>query len=450
MLAVALPELRRDFNVGHAEIGWLVSAYLIAMAVAQPLGGRVGDQLGRARVFRAGLIAFLVLSIGAAFSPTFPVLVLLRTGQALVGAAAIPNGMAMLRETVPSSKLGQSGGFTGAAISISAAVGPLLGAGLLEIGSWRLLFLMNIPLVLLALTSLTLLAYPDVRERKPFQLDWPGALAFAALLVSLTFVLDSVHGGGGALALGGGVVSLFVLSAVFLQRQRTSPSPVAEWRLFRNTSYAAATGYVMLTNLVMYTTLLTVPFFLEEVQGQSHRVTGAVLGSMSIASAAIAPIGGRLSDVLGRRLPAAVGSVIILGAVIALAAGMSQDVSSWYLAACLGVIGLGMALSFGAASAAAIEIAPRELAGAAAGTNSMMRYLGSIVGAGILGGVLNRSSGAPDIDLFRFIFYVLVVMAALASATTLFIHRYVSDTREAAPAEREAPAGIAPEAARRA
>ncbi|TMB96881.1 MAG: MFS transporter [Chloroflexi bacterium] len=90
MLAVALPELRHDFGVGHAEIAWLVSAYLIAMAVAQPLGGRLGDQLGRARVFRTGLILFLVLSLAIALSPAFPVLILLRTGQALVAPLSSP------------------------------------------------------------------------------------------------------------------------------------------------------------------------------------------------------------------------------------------------------------------------------------------------------------------------------------------------------------------------
>ena len=447
MLAVALPELRRDFSVGHAEIGWLVSAYLIAMAVAQPLGGRLGDQLGRARMFRTGLIAFLLFSVGAAFSPTFPVLVLLRTGQALFGAAAIPNGMAMLRESVPASRLGQSSGFTGAAISISAAAGPLLGAGLLEVGSWRLLFLMNIPLVLLALGAQALLAYPTPSLPKRLQLDWAGALAFAALLVALTFVLDSLHGSNGALALGAGVASMFVLAVLFLQRQRTSASPVAEWRLFRNYSYAAATGYVLLSNLVMYTTLLAIPFFLEEVQGHGHRTTGTVLGAMSLLGAAVAPIGGRFSDAVGRRLPAAVGSVIILGAIVAVAAGIDRHVSSWYLATCLAFVGLGMGLSFGAASTAALEAAPRELAGAAAGTNSMMRYLGSIVGAGILGGVLNRDSGVPDIGLFRFIFLVLVAMAALASVTTLFIHRYASDAQPAPAGGRETPVAIAPEAA---
>ena len=144
MLAVALPELRHDFNVGHAEIAWLVSAYLIAMAVAQPLGGRLGDQLGRA-VFRTGLALFLAFSLAIALSPTFEILILLRTCQALIGAAVIPNGMAMLRETQPVTRLGRSGGFIGSAISISAAVGPLLGAGLLELGSWRYIFLMNVP-----------------------------------------------------------------------------------------------------------------------------------------------------------------------------------------------------------------------------------------------------------------------------------------------------------------
>src|SRR2546427_7937663 len=195
MLAVALPDLRRDFGIGHAEIAWLVSAYLIAMAVAQPLGGRLGDQLGRARVFRTGLLAFLVLSLACAAAPTFPVLILLRTSQALVGAAVIPNGMAMLRETVPFNRLGRSGGITGSVISLSAAVGPLLGAALLGLGSWRLLFLMNIPLVAVALISLTLLGYP-AGERKTFTLDWFGALSFAVLLVTITVLLNSLSGGG--------------------------------------------------------------------------------------------------------------------------------------------------------------------------------------------------------------------------------------------------------------
>src|SRR3990172_12664911 len=181
MLAVALPEIRRDFAVSHAEIAWLVSAYLIVRAVAQPLGGRVGDQLGRVPVLRAGLIAFLVLSIGCALAPTFPTLILFRSGQALVGAAAIPNGIAMLRESLPVNRLGRSGGLTGSAIAIAAAGGPLIGAALLGLGSWRYLFLMNVPLVIAGLVCLALLQYQSRGQRKKLSLDWPGAASFAVL-----------------------------------------------------------------------------------------------------------------------------------------------------------------------------------------------------------------------------------------------------------------------------
>jgi MFS family permease len=125
MNAVALPEIGEAFDVSAGQVTWLVSAYLIALAVAQPLGGRIGDQLGRGRVFRAGLLAFLGFSIGAAFAASFPVLVLFRTGQALTGAAVIPNGMAMLRASVPVAELGRTIGINGAVLSASAAAGPV-------------------------------------------------------------------------------------------------------------------------------------------------------------------------------------------------------------------------------------------------------------------------------------------------------------------------------------
>lgn len=447
MLTVALPELRRDFDVSHVAIGWLVSSYLIAMAVAQPLGGRLGDQLGRSRVFQVGLVAFLGFSVAAAFSPTFPVLVLLRTGQGLVGAAVMPNAMAMLRESVPLERLGASSGITGSIVSSAAAVGPLIGASMLGLGSWRWLFLVNIPLVLLALGAHTALRYPVPRLIQRMQLDWPGAAAFAALLVALTFVLNSLHGGVSVVALALGTTGLVVLAVVFLQRQRTSPSPVAEWRLFRVRSFAAATSYVLFANLVMYTTLLTMPFFIEEVLNGSHRAVGTMLGTLSIISAVLAPVAGRVSDARGRRLPAQTGAFIMLAATLALAIGISKDISYVMLGGCLATLGLGLGLSFGPASTAAIESAPRQFAGAASGTNSMMRYLGSIIGAGILGAVLSRDSGTPEIWLFHLIFIVLLVIAALACASTFFIHRFpqrdVPDEERAGAPLSEAQAGAA-------
>ena len=430
MLAVALPELRRDFGVGHAEIAWLVSAYLIAMAVAQPLGGRLGDQLGRARVFRVGLLLFLVLSLAAAAAPGYLLLILFRTGQALVGAAVIPNGFAMMRESVPVNRLGRSNGLIGSVMSAAAAVGPLLGAALLTLGSWRLLFLMNVPLVLAALLALSLLNYASDRPRERMSLDWLGALAFAGVLALVTVLLNSLRGNASGLVLGAAVVAFPVLLFVFVRRQFSAATPIAEWRLFRIPSYAGATGYILLSNLVMYTTILAVPFFVEEVQGKSNLTTGTLLGAISIPVALLAPIGGYISDSVGRRPPAVIGSVLIVIGVMGLLFGISSDVTYVFLAGVLGLLGIGLGLSVGPASAAAIESTPRELAGAAAGTNSMMRYVGSIIGAGILGTVLNTGEAAPGIDLFRLIFAVLVVMSVLGTLCTLFIHRFPSKQLE--------------------
>ena len=435
MLAVALPEIRDDFGIGHAGIAWLVSAYLIAMAVAQPIGGRIGDQLGRARVFRAGLLAFLVLSIAAAVAPTFELLLALRTGQALVGAAVIPNGMAMLRESVPSERLGQSSGFTGSALSFSAAIGPLLGAALLAAGSWRLLFLMNVPLVGVAFICQAMLGYQSRSAPVRLSIDWVGGLSFALLLGAITFLLNRLEGGAPMHVLAGSVV-LVISTTYFLQRQFRGAMPITDWSLFRQRTYAAAAAYVLLSNLVMYTTLLAIPFFVREVQGKSVATVGVLLGAMSIFMAGLSPLAGLFSDRYGRRLPANIGAALLMAGAFAMLVGIARDVSVYYLGGSLLTLGLGLGLSVGAASTAAIESAPRNAAGVASGTNSMMRYVGSIVGAGVLGSVLSSDGGGatPDVDVFRAMFAIVAAMSVLAFVATLFIERrparHSDDVRE--------------------
>ena len=425
MIAVALPELREDFGIGYSELGWIISAYLIAMAVAQPIGGRLSDQLGRSRVFRAGLLAFLAFSLAATFAPTFPVLVLLRTGQAIAGAVLIPNGMAMLRESVPVQELGRTNGLNSAMIGASAAVGPLVGAGLLALGPWRLLFLVNVPVVALALLLLARINYQDTPTQERASVDWWGAALFTGLLVAVTFVLGSIRGGAGVTMTVGASVASFILAGLFVFRQVTTKVPITEWRLFRMRTFSAATSHVLLTNLVMYTTLLTIPFFIREVQEKGSGSAGLLIGAMSILMAVMAPISGRLSDAVGRRWPAFIGSWLVLAGSLLMVFGLDTDVSFAYMAIALAVLGCGVGMIFGPATTAAIESVPRALAGSAAGANNMMRYLGSIVGAGVLAGALNTGAGSvPGIEVVRITTGLVAAMAALTVVTASMIHRF--------------------------
>jgi len=424
MIAIALPDIRQEFALSHGAVAWLVSGYLIAMAVAQPIGGRLGDQIGRERVYRGGLVAFLVFSVASALAPNFLSLVALRIAQAVSGAILIPNGTAMLRTQAPAHRLGRLNGINGSVISVAAAAGPLIGAAVLEVGSWRWMFPLSIPIVLLALVLLRRLPSSEGARPPRTPIDWIGMALFVALLVVVTLQLSAIREGVGGLTVTVRWLVAITVGVAFTWRQRVSASPTAEWRLFRSRSFSGATAYVLFTNFAMYTTVLMIPFFIREVQGKGSLTSGLLLAAMSALFAITSPLGGRISDARGRRLPAQLGAAMMTAGALALLAGLQRDVSAIYLAACLALLGVGLGLGTGAAITAAVESAPARLAGSAAGTSSMMRYIGSIVGAGILAGVLNNSNAVhAGAGTFRLVATTIACTAALGVLAATFIHR---------------------------
>lgn len=424
MLAVALPVIRRQFDVSHSTAAWLVSGYLIAMAVTQPVGGRLGDRLGRARVFRGGLAAFLVCSLAAAAAPSFSLLLVFRTLQAIAGAILIPNAMGMLRESVPPDQLGKFSGWNGAVIGATAAAGPLLGGAMLAFGSWRWLFLANLPVVVVALLMARRLQTATGPRTAGAIIDWPGIALFAALLCLITVALNSLRSTNYGMTFLV-VIAIGVVAAAFIWRQVHGGAPTAEWRLFRNRSFVGASSAILLLNLAMYTTLLATPFFLTEVQHRGSALAGLLLGGMAGLQALIAPVAGRASDATGRRKPTIAGSAIALFAAMLLVLGISRDVSVAYLGVALAILGVGVGVGFVSTTVAAIEAAPRALAGSAAGTQSMMRYFGSIIGVGVLSGLLTTENGdSPDIAAFRLLFVLVAAMLVLSLGAAALVRPF--------------------------
>ncbi len=429
MLAVALPIIRRDLGISLASAGWLISSYLIAMAVAQPAGGRLGDQLGRERLFRWGLLAFLGFSLLAAVAPNYVALLTFRTLQAVAGAVLIPNGMGMLRMAVPADHFGRFSGLNSSAIGATAALGPLLGGAILALGSWRLLFLANIPIILLALLIAPRVGKVVEARKTSVGLDVIGLALFAGTLASITLFLNSVRSADSTRLILFGALAITV-TALFAWRQRTSKSPAAEWRLYRVRSFLGASTHILLVNLAMYTTLVAIPFLLTDIQGRDSAVAGMLLACMAALQALVAPFAGAASDRFGRRKPVVVSSIVSLGAAIALVFGVSEDTPLLFMAAVLTVLGFGVGVGFVAAGAAAVESAPRALAGSAAGTQSMMRYLGSIVGVGILAGLLNTRDGTPGVDTFRLLFVGVAAMLVLSLFFAMLVRPFAPSEAE--------------------
>jgi EmrB/QacA subfamily drug resistance transporter len=390
MIAVALPHVITEFGADVASAGWLVTAYLIAMAALQPVAGKLGDRLGRRRLILGGVAWFGLVSLGAATASNLSALLFFRVQQAIAGAIALPNGAALLREVVPVERRAGRFGLVGAAVALAAAAGPPLGGLLVGTAGWRAIFYVNLLFILptLALGWRSIPVGPRRGTDHPF--DLAGAVLLSAGLIGMAAVLTHGPRSHPVLApmLG---IGLAVLTVIFLRRELRHPDPVLQPRLFGSRVFAAANAAIALSNLAMYSTLLAIPILLLRRTAWRSTEVGLVLAVMSVGMVVFSPIGGRLADRLGRRGPTIAGlSLLTLGLVpLGLRGG---GITTPALLAGLGLIGAGIGLSSAGLQTAAIEaVGPRE-SGVASGVFSTSRYLGSIVGSSVLAGLLGPAS----------------------------------------------------------
>ena len=408
MIAVAIPAFLEDFGRSLAWGSWIVTSYLVAMAAVQPLGGSLGDRYGRRRLFLIGLTLFVVTTVVAALSWRIEVLLVARTVQAISGAAAIPNGTALIRSLVPPERRGRAFGNVGAAIAVAAGLGPPIGGILTAALGWRWIFAANLLLLAPALVLGWRLP-ADSPAPQAGRFDLRGATLLTLGLVSLVLALTIWRLPGAPLALAP-TLGLFgaVAGLVLIRHGKHSPNPVLNLALLRARGFTPAVANVLLSNLAMYTLLLSLPLFLAGWSTWGSAQVGLLLAGLSLPTIFLSPLGGRLSDRVGRRAPVVVGACLIsLGVLPFLAIGPTW---SWplYLFPLI-LVGAGLGLSMAPVQATAIETVPSSQAGQAAGLFSTMRYLGSILGSSIMAAVL--IGRAPPVENFRILYAALFLSA---------------------------------------
>jgi MFS family permease len=405
MIAVALLDVEDDLDVSVGAGTWLVSGYLVVMALAQPLGGRIGDAIGHRRAFLAGLGAFLAASALATFAPWFAALVALRMAQALFGGLMTPSAVALMRDVVPEERRGRMYGWFGTVMGLAAAIGPVLGGGLVTAFGWRAIFLANVPLGAAAL-SLALRGLPTDRGRPRgrIRFDVAGAATFTVFMGGVVAALF-LAGEGPARWLPATAVAGVAL-AVFVAVERRVDDPFVALSLFERRPYVGATATVLLHNLVMYALLLIVPVLAERELGLGPSGAGLLIGAMTASMMVVSPVGGHLSDRLGRRAPVLMGGVIAVGATTGLVA-IAGDPGTAATAALVALAGLGVGVAGASLQTTAVETAPRGMVGVATGVFSTARYTGGIAAAGVAASVASS-------DAFRAGFAVLLGAAALS------------------------------------
>ena len=408
---IALPTIARDLAVSDAATIWVVNSYQIAVTICLLPAASLGESWGLKRVYGFGLALFTVASLACALSPTLPVLVAARLLQGMGGACMAALGGALVREIYPRARLGQGFAAVALAVALSAALGPTLAALVLSVAHWPWLFLVNVPLGLVAVPLFMAVA-PKPR-RRPRAFDWLGALLNGAAFGLIVMGVDGLGSDARGLAIAELAAGL-VFAALLVAQQSRRPSPMLPLDLLRIRLFALSMGTSVCSYAAQILAYVSLPFLFQVVLHRSAVATGLLVTPWPLLVAFAAPIAGRLSA----RYPAAVlGSIglVILAAGLLLLATMPAIPADWDVAWRMGICGVGFGFYQTPNNITLMTAGPPDRSGAASGMVAVARTVGWSVGSAIVALIFGLSGAQGATTCL----YVATGFAALGAVVSV-------------------------------
>jgi EmrB/QacA subfamily drug resistance transporter len=371
VVGIALPRIGTDFNVGVSVLQWVVTSYSLTLAAFLLLGGTLGDHLGRRRVFVIGVIWFAVASAGCAAAPNSLTLILARALQGVGAALLTPGSLAILQASfTPEDRASAIGAWSGFG-ALAAAGGPILGGYLLSVGSWRWLFLLNLPLAALVLV-ITRRHVPESSDASSTgSIDVPGAAWAVVALSVLTYgLIEAPDAGWGSVRVVGCFVAAAVAVAGFAVTERRSPAPMLPASMFLTRQFAATNAVTFLVYGALGGALFLLPVALQQVAGYSPLNAGLTLLPVTILMFALSAASGRLATRIGPRLQMSIGP-LAAGIGLTLLLRLTDD-HSYATGVLPGVVllGVGLVITVAPLTSTAMSSAPGEHAGLASAVNN--------------------------------------------------------------------------------
>jgi EmrB/QacA subfamily drug resistance transporter len=398
---VALPAISDDLNTGLADQQWVVEAYLLALVAMLLVGGSLGDQFGRRRIFVLGLWLFGITSVLCGIAPNSEVLIAARALQGLAGALLVPGSLAILAATFEGEERGRAVGTWTAWTGIATVIGPVGGGVLIEVFSWRAIFLVNVPLILLTIWIAERSVQESVDPEADRHIDGVGIILSALGLGGPVYALiqQPQHGWGDPTVYGpliAGIV-LFALFVVWESRYRHA---MLDLGLFKVRNFAVTNIETLVVYAGLFGAFFFVTLFLQQTAGYSPIAAGLATTPVSVIMFVLSPRFGKISTGTGPRLPMSIGPIVGgIGLLMLTMVGSDPNYVTEILPGIL-VFGLGLAATVAPLTATALNSVDERHVGIASGINNGVSRVAGLLAIAILGALIAGSfSSAIDDNL---------------------------------------------------
>lgn len=382
---VALPSIGEDLDAGLSGLQWTVNGYALTLAGLLLIGGSLGDHFGRRKVFVIGVAWFSVASLLCAVAPTIELLIAARAIQGVGAALLTPGSLALIEASFLRDDRGAAIGSWSGLAGITTAFGPFLGGWLIEAASWRLIFLINLPLAAVVLWAARAIPESSDPAAQGKRLDLAGAAFTAIGLAGVTYALTEGPQGGwtepATLVLGvGGVACL----GAFLAVEARGSHPMVPLSMFRSRLFAAANAMTFVVYGALGAAFFLLPIQLQQVVGYTPLQAGSALIPMTIVMLLLSKRAGRLAQRIGPRLPMGLGPIVAgAGLALLVRVGEGADYVADVLPGVL-VFALGMSITVAPLNVTVLSSAGRGRAGVASAVNNAVARVAGLLAVAII------------------------------------------------------------------
>jgi DHA2 family multidrug resistance protein len=389
---LALPKIINDFNITVTSAGWIATAYILANAVFVPIWGKLGDTIGRKKVYMIGFTVFIIGSALAGIAWNLGSMIIFRVIQAVAGSADYPTAMAILAVTFPAGKdRVQALGIWSSSFAAASVFGPLIGGPLIDNFGWRSVFLVNIPVGLIGLVMAMTYITESVSDKKSTHFDWWGAITLGVSLSSLMLVLDK-GSDWGWLSLSSVITYLVMVTSmlIFIRIEHNETEPIVNLKYFSNSVFVNT----LLNNFIVFMSMIggifLIPVFAQTFLGYGATESGYLFMPMAFMIVLAAPIGGSLA---GRVEPRYVifASTLVAAIGIYLFSFLDPRSTALDIIIPLSIMAFGMGFGMAQRTSVIASAVPENEVGVASSVLALARNIAGAFGIAIFGTILNRS-----------------------------------------------------------